>query len=252
MTPKYVCRTAARERITVKNMKQKYSITVADMELNIISDASPDEVENIVGILDRRMRDINLKSPRCTKNEAAVLCALSYCSERIAMQEAFKKVEKDAFRFAAENEKQKRTIETMQKEIDTLRKDAEVMRSLLDRASITPAAPQQAAAPASVPTPAPVAAEKTKYIPKPFNKPAETEKLESTVQLSAFDQIPEITPQQPLTPAPSAPEAEVEPAIEAPVEEEKVEEATPVKKATKPANKNRVGSMFDFLTFSDV
>ena len=85
-------------------MKQKYTITVADMELNIISDASPDEVENIVGILDRRMRDINLKSPRCTKNEAAVLCALSYCSERIAMQEAFKKVEKDAFRFAGENE----------------------------------------------------------------------------------------------------------------------------------------------------
>ena len=42
-------------------MKQKYSITVADMELNIISDASPDEVENIVGMLDRRMRDINQK-----------------------------------------------------------------------------------------------------------------------------------------------------------------------------------------------
>ena len=63
-------------------MKQKYTITVADMELNIISDASPDEVENIVGILDRRMRDINLKSPRCTKNEAAILCALSYFSER--------------------------------------------------------------------------------------------------------------------------------------------------------------------------
>ena len=51
-------------------MKQKYAITVADMELSIISDASPDEVENIVGILDRRMREINLKSPRCTKNEA--------------------------------------------------------------------------------------------------------------------------------------------------------------------------------------
>ena len=35
----------------VPSMKQKYSITVADMELNIISDASPDEVENIVGML---------------------------------------------------------------------------------------------------------------------------------------------------------------------------------------------------------
>ena len=101
----------------VPSMKQKYSITVADMELNIISDASPDEVNNIVGMLDRRMRDINLKSPRCTKNEAAILCALSYCSERIAMQEAYKKVEKDSFRFASENEKLKKTIEGLRRSL---------------------------------------------------------------------------------------------------------------------------------------
>ena len=122
-------------------MKQKYSITVADMELNIISDASPDEVENIVGILDRKMRDINLKSPRCTKNEAALLCALAYCSERIAMQEAFKKVEKDAFRFAADNEKLKKQIESLESEIANLRKDAEVMRSLLERSTLVPTEP---------------------------------------------------------------------------------------------------------------
>lgn len=131
-------------------MKQKYTITVADMELSIISDASPDEVENIVGMLDRRMRDINLKSPRCTKNEAAILCALSYCSERIAMQEAFKKVEKDSFRFAAENEKLKKTVEEMQAQMDELRKDADVMRSILDRAAQANAAPKatKAAVPA--------------------------------------------------------------------------------------------------------
>ena len=231
-------------------MKQKYTITVADMELNIISDASPDEVENIVGILDRRIRDINLKSPRCTKNEAAILCALSYCSERIAMQEAFKKVEKDAFRFAAENEKQKRTMETMQKEIDTLRKDAEVMRSLLDRASITPVAAPAPTAPAVTETP--------KYIPTPVQKPAvEEKKEEESVQLSLFDDVPVITPEQPeeaapVAEAPTAPVAPVAPAFptEAAVEEAPAEKAEEPKKA-KP-NKNRVGSMFDFLTFSDV
>lgn len=215
-------------------MKQKYTITVADMELNIISDAAPDEVENIVGILDRRIRDINLKSPRCTKNEAAILCALSYCSERIAMQEAFKKVEKDAFRFAAENEKQKRTIESLQKEIDTLRKDADVMRSLLDRASITPAAPAEAVAPA-IP-------EKPKYIPKATEQaveaPAEEAAAEEMVQISLFDDVPVISPET----TPSAPTAPVFPA-----EPEKAEEP----KKSKP-NKNRVGNMFDFLTFSDV
>lgn len=194
-------------------MKQKYTITVADMELNIVSDASPDEVENIVGILDRRMRDINLKSPRCTKNEAAILCALSYCSERIAMQEAFKKVEKDAFRFAGENERLKKTIESMQEELDNLRKDASVMRSILDRAAI------------SVQTEATDVADAKKYIPKPAVKQAIPE------QLSAFD-----------PPYAEAAEAPVAPAVE-----------QELPKTQKPsATKSRVGTMFDLLTFSDV
>ena len=190
-------------------MKQKYTITVADMELSIISDAAPDEVENIVGMLDRRMRDINLKSPRCTKNEAAILCALAYCSERISMQEAFKKVEKDSFRFAAENEKLKKTIENMQEELDNLRKDAAVMRSILDRAALVPM-------PANEPE---------KKVPAPS--------VEEATQLSAFDAAPE----QPVAPVPAADS-------EAAVEEEK--------KQNKPTSKNRVGTMFDLLTFSDI
>ena len=200
----------------VPSMKQKYSITVADMELNIISDASPDEVENIVGMLDRRMRDINLKSPRCTKNEAAILCALAYCSERMAMQEAFKKVEKDAFRFSAENEKLKKTIESLQEEVDNLRKDASVMRSILDHAAAANA---------------PVKEEKPKYVPKPFNKKAEEEQA----QISVFEET--ATAEEAI--------AEVAPVEEAPVV---VEETT----SQKSTPKNRVGAMFDFLTFSDV
>jgi cell division protein ZapA (FtsZ GTPase activity inhibitor) len=207
-------------------MKQKYTITVADMELNIISDASPDEVENIVGMLDRRMRDINLKSPRCTKNEAAVLCALSYCSERLSMQEAFKKVESDAFRFAGENEKLKRTIESMQEELDNLRKDAAVMRSILDRAALTA-------------TPQPTQPEKTSYIPKAPVKKTEDEEV---AQLSAFDDVPT----QPTAPVPSAAQSAEEPAAAA------AEAPKKDAKAQKPANKNRVGSMFDLLTFSDI
>lgn len=113
-------------------MKQKYQITVADMQLNIVSDAPRDEVETVVGILDRRMRDIHLKSPHCTKNEAAILCALSYCSERIAAQEAYQKMEKDAFRYAAETERLKKTLEDLKNELDNVRQDNQVMRSALN------------------------------------------------------------------------------------------------------------------------
>ena len=198
-------------------MKQKYTITVADMDLNIISDASPDEVENIVGILDRRMRDINLKSPRCTKNEAAMLCALAYCSERIAMQEAFKKVEKDAFRFAGENEKLKRTIDELQTELEALRKEATMMRSILDQAAVANAQKE---------------ADDAKYVAKTAAEKKAAE--EEAVQLSALDELPEL----PAAPVPAAD-----------AEEDAREDSA--KKAQKQ-NKNRVGNMFDLLTFSDI
>ena len=212
-------------------MKQKYTITVADMELSIISDAAPDEVENIVGMLDRRMRDINLKSPRCTKNEAAILCALTYCSERLAMQEAFKKVEKDSFRYASENEKLKKTIESMQDELDTLRKDASVMRSILDRATI-----------AAIPQPEPE--EKATAVPQPAVKKVEkAEEADEAEQLSAFDAPAAVAASAPVAPAEAEATAPVTDA-EAPTQESK--------KAQKNTPKSRVGTMFDLLTFSDI
>jgi len=205
-------------------MKQKYTITVADMELNIISDAAPDEVENIVGMLDRRMRDINLKSPRCTKNEAAVLCALAYCSERIAMQEAFKKVEKDAFRFAAENEKQKKTVEKMQEEIDRLKQDNDLLRSLLERSA--------AAAPAPVaPTPAP-ASQQAEEKPAEAAPVAPAAPVVSAVAASSVE-------------APVAPTAPVPPANAEPTAAEAV--APTPKKNDKPSGKKSFPPMFDHL-----
>lgn len=250
-------------------MKQKYTITIADMELNIISDASPDEVESIVGILDRRMREINLKSPRCTKNEAAILCALSYCSERIAMQEAFKKVEKDAFRFAGENEKLKRNIEELQEEIDRLRRDAVAMKSILDHAAANAEASSAASAENSSRAAAPR---------RPFGK---TEVGKATVapipmgdQLSAFDAIPtesvETDAVEEIIDQPNAVEQtdevqgteiaeetsvasdEIEEAAVADARvEETVEEKIP-EKAENSKTKSRIGTMFDLLTFSDV
>ena len=120
-------------------MKQKFNITVADMQLNIVSDASPEEVESIVGMLDRKMRDISLKSPRCTKNEAAILCALSYCSERIAAQETAKKMEKECFRYATENERLKKQIESLKLELGGIREDNIAMRSVLSHTAAAPA-----------------------------------------------------------------------------------------------------------------
>ena len=74
-------------------MKQKYTITVSDVEMNVISDESPEAVEALVGIVDRKMREISLVSKRCSKSEAALLCALDYCSEKIKAQRKIKALE---------------------------------------------------------------------------------------------------------------------------------------------------------------
>lgn len=73
-------------------MKQKYTLSIADMEINVITDEPHESVEYIVGILDRKMREISLKSKKCTKNEAAVLCALDLCADKIKLKKELEEV----------------------------------------------------------------------------------------------------------------------------------------------------------------
>lgn len=74
-------------------MKQKYTIRVAGIEMNVISEESPEAVEALVGLVDRKMREISEASRNCSKTEAALLCALDYCSERIKTQRRIKSLE---------------------------------------------------------------------------------------------------------------------------------------------------------------
>jgi cell division protein ZapA (FtsZ GTPase activity inhibitor) len=185
-------------------MKQKYTITVADMDLNIISDASPDEVENIVGILDRRMRDIAIMSPRLSKSESAILCAIDYCADKLKGETHAKEMEQQIAALSAELESLKQAHAELIAEAEEVRRENRVMNALISK-NLSMAASMQSAAP------------------------------------TTGEQLAIETP------------AEVVPATEVMFEGE--DAAAAPKKARRPrANKanDKMGDMFDMLTFKDV
>ena len=99
-------------------MKQKYTITVADVPMNVISEESPEAVEALVNLVDRKMREIGTA---CPKTEAALLCALDYCSERIKAQRKVKSLETRLATTEIALEDAERENEALRTELETLK-----------------------------------------------------------------------------------------------------------------------------------
>ena len=102
-------------------MKLKYTITVADVPMNVITDESPEAVEALVSLVDRKMREIGTA---CPKTEAALLCALDYCSERIKAQRKVKSLET---RLATTE----LALEDLEKENEELRAELDALKMMV-------------------------------------------------------------------------------------------------------------------------
>lgn len=112
-------------------MKQKYSLNIADIQLDVVADAAPEEVERIAGMLDRKMREIYLHSRSCTKNEAALLCALEFCSERLAGQDRLNELEELSGKYSEVLKLIREKNEELAGETEKLRSENALLRSLL-------------------------------------------------------------------------------------------------------------------------
>ena len=104
-------------------MKYRHTITIADIQMNIVTEEEPEVVEAMVGILDRRIREIFLKSEnRCPKIEAALLCALDYCAEKNKLQEVINRME---------DERRGIDVEAMVAELAALKSENESLNTKL-------------------------------------------------------------------------------------------------------------------------
>ncbi len=114
-------------------MKQKFTLNIADLQISVVTDATAADVERISGILDRKMREIYLKS-RCPKTEAALLCAMEAVADRLGQQEQTDELEERCEKYAVVLENLKDRCAEQADELERLRQENEVLRTLLTRA----------------------------------------------------------------------------------------------------------------------
>lgn len=63
--------------------KKKYEVSIADVEMAILSDEREDFVMRLVNDLDQKIRQITNSSKRCSKLDAAILVALDVSGEKL-------------------------------------------------------------------------------------------------------------------------------------------------------------------------
>lgn len=112
-------------------MKQKYSLNIADIELNVITDAEPEIVNKVSGQLDRKMREIFLQSRSITRNEAAMLCAMEFCFDRMSNQTQVTELEALNTKYNEVLRVLKAKNDELCAEVESLERENELLRSLI-------------------------------------------------------------------------------------------------------------------------
>ncbi len=219
-------------------MKQKFTLNIADIQLSVIADASRDEVEHIRGLLDRKMREIYLKS-RCPKTEAALLCAMEFAADRMTLQSEITTLSEQCEKYALVLDGLKERTADQGAELERLRSENAVLRSLLTKDIAPTVAPDPISPTAFFAEVAEAQMQSADPVEETVAEDTDPEQIE------IFDLPVEEPVEEPAMAAPVAEETAEEPAVEQPVAAEPVLE--PVVRS-----RSRVGSMFEQLSFGDV
>lgn len=73
--------------------KKRYELEIADVEMAIISDEREDFVNRLANELDSGIRYLLRHNKRCSKLDAAILCALDYASDKLKAEKRVRNLE---------------------------------------------------------------------------------------------------------------------------------------------------------------
>ncbi|NLK39622.1 MAG: cell division protein ZapA [Clostridiales bacterium] len=107
-------------------MKNKYSIELADIVINILTEESDEYVKEITEITNERIKNIITNGDHVSKIEAALFCALDYCSDKHKLQKKLTSAEAQIALYLA-------SINRLQAENDELRARLEATEQKNDR-----------------------------------------------------------------------------------------------------------------------
>ena len=217
-----------------------YTINVADYELKLRCGLSEEELKATAAKVDGLIRGICSKSNNVSKTEAAILCALEFCSMCNQVEQSAGQNDEELEQMAEELKKAATTIAKLEAKLDAQKAKADANAAALK---------ERYEANSN--------AQKEKYEGRIENMKAKYEsrieqlkaKLEEAKAAAETDtkQISMFADEAPA-------EAVVEEApVAEPVVEAVVEQAPVADDAEKKKNaKSKVGSMFELLTFGDV
>lgn len=94
-------------------MKERYNIKITDIQLTILSDEPEDFVHTTVAQLNDRISDLCVQNKRCSKLDAALLCALDSTGEKIKADKKIKNLEAQISLYEATNKRLREELETL-------------------------------------------------------------------------------------------------------------------------------------------
>lgn len=217
-------------------MKQKYTINIADVVINILSEGDEENVNAIVSKVDSTIRAIRGNTGKVSTTEAAILCALQFCSMCDQADESRTANDSQVDQLNEELKKSAAAIAKLEAKIEAQKEKADANAAALKERYDALANAQKEKYEGRIDN------MKTKY-------EARIAKLEA--KLSEQTGIPADPAQQLSMDLPEEKTEEPQ-KVEEPAKVEAAPAAEPASAEAPAKAKNKVGSMFELLTFGDV